>query len=144
MRLILAVVVGFCTSVAADPGVCQNTGTVSCSVNKAQCCNVVPPPFVLGCAATCCEVLANEAGPGECPDKSKFFNAVDCECAAEETDGPTAEPTPGPTPLTPALTPCRSCTTKTDCDESEICDGPSARRGLRFGIQQEGCCRGAR
>ena len=237
MRLILAVVGVGLTSAAADPGVCQNTGTVSCSVNKAQCCNVVPPPFVLGCAATCCEVLANEAGPGECPDKSKFFNAVDCECAAEETDGPTAEPTPGPTaapapicqdsrgsctvpnknaccnrssrfiqsgcagacctflanedgfgsgcpnfndpnvpglvdthpnhmagcmcaaeetdgptaeptpgptPLTPALTPCRPCTTKTDCDESEICDGPSARRGLRFGIQQEGCCRGAR
>merc|ERR1719174_758950 len=57
---------------------------------------------------------------------------------AEETEGPTSEPTSGPTP---AHTPCRPCMTQSDCDGSEICEFPSARRGLRFGsIQQEGCC----
>ena len=54
----------------------------------------------------------------------------------------TLAPTPGPTPgPTPAHTPCRPCMAQSDCDGSEICEFPSARRGLRFGsIQQEGCC----
>jgi hypothetical protein len=43
---------------------------------------------------------------------------------------------------TEAPTPCRPCMTQADCDGSEICVVPTARRGLRFGsIQQEGCCR---
>ena len=97
VRLILAVVVGF-TSVAALP-VCENSASGSgCPINKGQCCNVIPRPFALGCAAKCCEVLANEAAPGECPN---FFNAISevgCECAVDETDVPTAEPTPSPAP----------------------------------------------
>ena len=97
VRLILAVVVGF-TSVAALP-VCENSASGSgCPINKGQCCNVIPRPFALGCAAKCCEVLVNEAAPGECPN---FFNAISevgCECAVDETDVPTAEPTPSPAP----------------------------------------------
>ena len=140
---------------AAPAPICQDTRG-SCTVpNKNACCNRNSRFIQSGCAGACCTFLANEDGFGSgCPNFNdpNVPGLVDthpnhmagCMCAAEETDGPTAEPTPGPTPRTPALTPCRPCTTETDCDESEICDGPSARRGLRFGIQQEGCCRGAR
>ncbi len=139
------------------PPICHDTRSSCNIVSMPQVCRPVRGPIITAgsCAGSSCAFLANEAGFGpECPN---FYNPDDpnvpqlnvpnaaplngCVCAAEETDGPTAETTPGPTP---ALTPCQPCTTKTDCDESEICDGPSARRGLRFGIQQEGCCRGAR
>ena len=36
------------------------------------------------------------------------------------------------------------CTTQADCGGVEICDVSSARRGLRFGNTQYGCCRRAR
>ena len=139
MRLILAVVVGL-TSVAAD-GVCEDTGLCNINLNKQQCCSL-NLPIVKTCAANCCERLGPEGteDPGFLAGCPNFVNVAGCECAAAEaTDGPTAEPTPAPTP-------CRSCTTKEDCDEFEICNVPSARRrrGLRFGRIPEGCCRGAR
>ena len=116
MRWILAVVVGL-TSVSADLPVCQGD-SLGCN-SFTTCCTLPVCAGVSG--AYCCEQFGQDA-LAACP------NGIvdDCECAAEKTDGPTAEPTPAPTP-------CRPCTTKEDCDEFEICNVPSARRGLRFG-----------
>ena len=99
VRLIIAVVVGF-TSVAAD-GVCQDAGGPGSCLplnNKGACCNL-PLSIVGPCAASCCALFAN--AQGVIPDCPNFNdpNKVDCECAVDETDVPTAEPTPAPAPI---------------------------------------------
>ena len=36
---------------------------------------------------------------------------------------------------------CKACATQEDCATGEICDVEGAsRRGLRFGVRQDGCC----